>query len=146
MTLHFENNVISIKSPETEEVVNPFKDNYKSYQELGGILNEKDCQNVLDRMRDLKVLDSTDPQVKSRVAQGTGIATFAKIELNSSEGMLDPKIVLYVILRGDTQPEGAKHHHSQMSDQQIFGETLRMLGDVGSLEKLIKAYPNISFR
>jgi len=134
-----------MESSEIKEVVNPFEYNYKSYHDLGGIINEKDFQNALDRMRDLKVLDRINPQVKSRIAQGKGIATFAEIELDSSEGMLDPKIALYVLLRGDTQPEGMKHHHSQMYDQRIFGETLRMLGDAGSLEKLINAYPNISF-
>jgi len=143
MTSHFENNFNSTQNSEINEIVNPFRNNYNSYQEMGGIINENDYQNVLNRMRDLKVLDRTDPQIRASVAQVTGIAKFAKIELNSSKNMLDPKIVLYVILRGDTRPEGAKHHHSQMSDQEILGETLRMLEDAGSLEKLITAYPNI---
>ena len=31
-------------------------------------------------------------------------------------------------------------------NQRIFGEVLRMLGDADSLDKLIKTYPNISFK
>jgi len=46
---------------------------------------------------------------------------------------------------GAVRPEDIEHHHSQMSDQRLFAETLRMLGDVASLGKLIEAYPSISF-
>ncbi len=127
-----------------EKTVDVFEDNYQRYLELGGIINEKDCQSALDRMG--KVLDETEPSVRASISQAKGIAEHAGIKLRGSIDSLDPKIVLYVILRLDINPEGVKYHHSQMSDQRIFGEVLRMLGDIDSLEKLIKAYPNISFK
>ncbi len=80
------------------------------------------------------------------VEQVKEIAKYSGIELRDSGDTLDPRIVLYVILRGDVRPEGVKHHHSQMSDQRIFGEVLRMLGDVDSFDKLVKAHPHISFK
>ena len=59
-------------------------------------------------------------------------------------GVVDSKIILYGILRGDVRPEGVEYHHDEMSDQRLFAEALRMLGDAESLDKMIEAYPNIS--
>ncbi len=125
-----------------------FENSHQSYLELGEIVNEKDYQSALDRMNKTFTLDRNNPQVRSSIQQALGVARYAKIELNDndSEGTLDPRIVLYVILRNDINLANVKHHHSQISDQRIFGEVLRMLGDVDSFDKLIKAYPNISFK
>jgi len=122
------------------------ENSYQRYVELGGIINEKDYQSALDRMDKTRTLDRKNPQVRNSIQQALGIAEYAKIKLNDSENVLEPKIVLYVTLRNDAKPEDAKYHHSQMSDQRIFGEVLRMLGDADSLDKLIKTYPNISFK
>lgn len=121
-------------------------ENYQRYLELGGIINEKDYQNTIDRMNKTHTFNRTDPRVRNKIWQAEGMARYARIELNNSEDDLDPKIVLYVILRSDVRPEGVEYHHSQMSDQCIFGEVLRMLGDADSLDKLVRAYPNISFK
>ncbi|HXK40516.1 MAG TPA: hypothetical protein VJ046_00190 [Candidatus Paceibacterota bacterium] len=122
---------------------------YRRYLELGGIINETDYQSAIDRMN--RALDGRGPQVRSsemlsRVGQAEGIAQYSGIALNDSGERPDPRIVLYVILRGDTRPEGVKYHHDQMSDQRIFGEVLRMLGDTDSFDKLVKAHPHISFK
>ena len=126
------------------------RSNYSEFLELGGIINEKDYQNTLERAKDPNVLYRKDrfeaQQVKNPIKQVKSIAEFSGIELSDSENNLDSKVVLYVILRLDVRPEKVGHHHSQMSDQQLFGEVLRILGDVDSLDTLMKAYPNISFK
>ena len=129
-----------------KETADTFKNNYQHYLELGGIINEEDYKSALDRMNNTRALDRKNPQVIDSRRQVADIARYAKIELNDSEDVLDPKIVLYVILRLDVGPEGVEYHHSQMSDQRIFGEVLRMLGDADSLDRLIKSYSNISFK
>jgi len=109
------------------------------------ILEEKEEKSILEKMKDPKALDRNNSSVESSILQVENIAKYAKIELNSSGDNLDPRIVLYVILRLASRPKGVKYHYSQMDDQSIFGKALRMLGDTDSLQKLIKAYPNISF-
>lgn len=112
---------------------------YDRYWGLGGIINEKDYESALTRAEKPTALD------KTRRNQAETIARFAGIELHSTADAIDPRINLYIVLRSDVQPDGDKYHHSQMSDQGIFAESLRMLGDSDSLDKLIQAYPNISF-
>ena len=128
---------------ETADIV---ENNYQRYLGLGGIINENDYQSALDRMNSVHTLDRKDPQVIDSIQQVVDMARYAKIILSDLKDVLDPRVVLYVILRLDTKPEDVEYHHSQMSDQRIFGEVLRMLGDASSLDKLIKAYPNISFK
>ena len=129
---------------ETADIV---ENNYQRYLGLGGIINENDYQSALDRMNNTRTLNGNDPQVRNSILQAVEMARHAEVELNDSlETVPDPKIVLYVILRLDTKPKDVEYHHSQMSDQRIFGEVLRMLGDVDSFDKLVKAYPNISFK
>lgn len=139
------NKVVDTQNIEKETADIP-ENSYQRYVELGGIINEKDYQSALDRMDKTRTLDRKNPQVRNSIQQALGIARYAKIKLNDSENVLEPKIVLYVTLRNDAKPEDVKYHHSQMSDQRIFGEVLRMLGDADSLDKLIKTYPNISFK
>ena len=118
---------------------------YRHYLELGGIINETDYQNAIDRMHSTRMLERKDPQVRSSIMQVWIMAEYSGIRLNNLEDVSDSRIVLYVILRGDVESDGVKYHHSQMSDQRIFGEVLRMLGDTDSFSKLVKAYPHISF-
>ena len=116
------------------------ENNYQHYLEMGGIINEADYKNALDR-----AMGSVIPN-KAHIKQVESITRFLEIELHNTENSFDPKIILYEILRSDVRPEGVKNHHDQMCDQQIFVEVLRMLGDLESVEKAIKAYPNISFK
>jgi len=111
---------------------------YGQYAGLGGIINEKDYQSALERAQ------NTNERNEYLIAQTETIARAAGIELHNSKDSLDPRTKLYGILRHDENPE-AQHHHSQMSDQRLFAEALRMLGDTESLEKLIKTHPHISF-
>lgn len=113
---------------------------YKRYQELGGIINEKDYKSALVKAKNTAMLNTI------LIKQLEHIAEFAGIRLHSAKDVIDERIILYVILRTDTKSkEEAEYHHSQMSDQRLFAEALRMLGDVDSLNKLINAHPNIAF-
>jgi len=109
-----------------------------SYRTLGGIINEKDYVSALDRAE--KAVTFNDSQRR----QAENIAEHAGIVLNTSSDV-DPKVKLYAVLRGDDKPENVEYHHAQMSDQRLFAEALRMLGDAEALNKMIVAYPNISF-
>ena len=146
----FKDKSTNTKNAETAGIKDVFESNYQRYQKLGGIINEKDYNATLEKARNLKVLDRTGryaaQEIKNTIRHGNYIAEFSGIELNTSEDALDSKILLYVILRLDTKPEDTKYHHSQMSDQRIFMEVVRMLGDADSVEKLIEAYPNINFK
>jgi len=111
---------------------------YDTYRKLGGIINEKDCLSTLKRAEKIAVF--SEPLIR----QAENIAAYAGIVLDNSSGV-DPKVKLYAVLRADNKPGGVEHHHSQMSDQRLFAEAIRMLGDVDSLNKMVTAYPNISF-
>ena len=111
---------------------------YGKYQKLGGIINEKDCISALTRAE--KIVAFNEPLRR----QAKNIAEYAGIVLDDSGG-IDPKVKLYAVLRADNKPRNVKNHHSQMSDQRLFAEAIRMLGDVDSLNKMIAAYPDISF-
>lgn len=126
---------------EKQAVLDGTKENncYQQYQELGGIINEKDYQSALARAKDTTTLNIT------LIKQLEFIARVAGIELRNAKDSIDQRTMLYGILRTDTGPEGVKYHHSQMSDQRLFAEALRMLGDTDSLNKLINTHPNISF-
>ena len=111
---------------------------YQRYQELGGIINEKDYESALLRSK-----NAVAPS-RSVVRQAKFIAETAGIAL-ASETSADKRVILYGILRTDSKPTDIKYHHSQMSDQRLFAEALRMVGDADSLHKLLAAFPNISF-
>ncbi len=111
---------------------------YERYQALGGIINEQDYASALARAKEAAAVD------KTQMAQVEVMARVAGIELKT-EGAVDPRAVLYGILRSDRNTSGAKYHHSQMGDQRLFVEALRMLGDEESLKKFIESHPHISF-
>lgn len=118
----------------------PEKKNYQHYLELGGIINEKDYDSAIEGV------DDADKLSQSLKLQAEIIARTAGIELENTGDSIDKRVVLYEILRSDTRPEGVKRHHDEMSDQRIFMEALRMLGDTESINKMIEAFPNISFK
>ena len=112
---------------------------YQQYRKLGGIINENDYDSALLRAKSATTLDI------ALIRQSEIIARVAGIELYNTEDDLDPITALYGILRADIRPEKVRHHHSQMCDQRLFAEALRMLGNVDALNKLIRAHPHISF-
>ncbi|MBI2637811.1 MAG: hypothetical protein HYW88_02830 [Candidatus Sungbacteria bacterium] len=112
---------------------------HQRYVALGGIINEVDYTDALSRIK------SPFMPSKAEIQEAENIGKFAGIELHNTKNVVDKTTMLYAVLRNDSKPEGVTYHHSQMSDQRLFAETLRMLGDADSLKKLISAYPNISF-
>lgn len=108
---------------------------YQEYRALGGIINEAEYVSALEKMKETGTADSMT------TTQAGVIARVAGIEFGAN----DPRVVLYGILRNDANTSGAEHHHSQMSDQQLFVEALRMLEDKESVQKVIQAHPHISF-
>jgi len=129
--------IISNMENVKENVEKDSKHSYPRYKALGGIINEKDYKSALDRAQSMAALEN-----KSLVLQAKMIAEESGIALHSLEIASDPRVILYGILRTEVNP-GEKYHHSQMGDQQLFAEALRMLEDEDSLKKLIEAHPNI---
>lgn len=119
-------------APDMQEALE--EDNsYKRYRELGGIINEKDYESILQRATSDSATGAALAKQASRIADIAHITPDKRV------------FRLYRTMRNDTKPAGVKHHHSQMSDQRLFAEALRMVGDADSLDKLISALPNISF-
>ena len=110
---------------------------YRQYQENGGIINEEEYEGALTRAR------NTATAPRHALQEAENMARFAGIELHNTKDAIDQRIILYGILQTDRKPEGVKHHHSQMSDQRLFAEALRMLGDTDALNKLIGAYHKV---
>lgn len=113
------------------------KNCYGWYQKLGGIINEKDYQSAITRAKNTITL------AIALTKQSELVAKIAGIQLLNAKDTIDRRTILYGILRADTKPKEAKYHHSQMSDQRLFAEVLRMLGDTDALSKLIDAYHKI---
>ena len=84
-------------------------------------------------------------QLEQLVKELEFIAEYSGIKLHNTKNDPDPRTILYIILRIDAKPTEVEYHHSQMGDQRLFAEVLRMLEDADSLQKLIEAHPNISF-
>ncbi|MDP3697091.1 MAG: hypothetical protein Q8R55_03595, partial [Candidatus Taylorbacteria bacterium] len=74
------------------------------------------------------------------MAQVKNLAKFAGIELQNKKSANDLRVKLYAVLREDDKSKEVKYHYNQMSDQRLFAEVLRILGDAESLNKLIGAY------
>lgn len=117
------------------------KTSYDRYRELGGIINEVDYQKALARA------GQTTSLRKTLVAQAKLIARVAGVPLDDDfQGCPGKITILYGVLRTDSNSNpGEQYHHSQMCDQRLFAEALRMLDFPDLLAKVIKAHPNICF-
>ncbi len=116
---------------------------YQLYLKRGGNINKEDWKSALTRVKKTTTLDQT------LITNAKNLARIAGIDLDETKDTIDSRIILYGILRRDVRPEGVERHHDEMGDEHIFAEALRMLGDIVSLKKLIKAYeenPSMSFK
>ena len=98
---------------------------YQKYQESGGIFNEGDYENSLEKS--FVMLPPERSLNKQAELQAQEMANFAGLN-----GPIDRAIRLYGILRTDTNPDTKEYHHTQMS--------LRMTNNALSLNKFIEAY------
>lgn len=117
----------------------------KSQAEAGKMITEaerEELQKLSIQMTPVKIMaDAAGISLESDEALVSVVGT----ELGAVKFAKDKRAALFGILRGDTNTSGAEHHHSQMNDQNLFAEALRMSGDEESLKKLAEAYPDISF-
>ncbi|MBI2120028.1 MAG: hypothetical protein HYT94_00190 [Parcubacteria group bacterium] len=112
----------------TEAENNP----YEKYKALGGIINEADYTNALEQAeQNVSVGEMTLLHARSLMRRA-GIDVEGDISKN-------PIVLLYGVLRSDKNLSGAEYHHSDMSDQNLFAEALRMLGESDALEKFMRA-------
>lgn len=112
---------------------------YEQYREAGGILDHTRFQKLLLKAK-IDIRES-----KMCVAQVTVIAQAAKIDLDCAGNLSDETIAVYKLLRTNAIADAsAVNHHITLCDIQIFADTLRMVADVDSLEKLSQAFPHIS--
>jgi len=118
--------------------LDPGTKSYARHQELGGIINQEDYRNALERAGNATIFNGHSIEQAKTMAQKAGIVS------RNSEGAPDPRAALYAVMREDRKPD-AKYYHGQMLDERLFAEVLRMLEDEESLTKLKKAYYNISF-
>ncbi|MDO8504751.1 MAG: hypothetical protein Q7S36_02760 [Candidatus Liptonbacteria bacterium] len=139
MTKEFKGTNPDKMEPKNESGKEAPENNYEQYKSLGGIINENDYQSALDRMDSAKELKKDS----SQIIQALNMSLYAKIELNGPEKSADPRVLLYATLREDAGPKDNTYHYSQMSDQRLFAEALRMLGDEDSLKKMVETLPHI---
>ena len=124
---------------------------YDDYKELGGEIGKEDYEDTLK-----KAAIAAAPDANS-IEQAKFIAKTAAITLN------ERVVRLYGILRNasvpshitaDIQKDKAEgkfdprapyeiRHYTQMNDQQLFAEALRMVGDTDSLNKFKSRFSNI---
>ncbi len=105
---------------------------YKEYRKLGGALSQEEYENVLKRSADGKYAPSSSlwQGHANFMAEATGIT-------------LTPEaVVIYGILRSEN-PDPIKEHFSEMSDQKLLAEALRIVGDKISLDIFIEKLPHI---
>ena len=120
-----------------ENVEADTKYSYQHYQELDGAISEQNYESVLNRAQSTTMLDN-----KALIAQVELIAEASGIALHNSKDALDPKTILYGVLRADA-PSSERHHYSHMGDQRLFAEALKILGDKDSLKKLVDTHTHI---
>jgi hypothetical protein len=105
----------------------PEEGNYEQYKALGGTLSQEEYQDVLKRAEEGRNIYSRWSKDANSMARAAEIT-------------LSPETVtLYGILR-DEKPDPAKEHYSELNDQKLLAEALRIVGDESSLGMFIKKF------
>ena len=102
------------------------------YESLGGILTEAEYTEVMEELSKLVKIDSHS------LSQAKDYARLAGIEIKQEN---DIRAALFDVLRLHLKP--GLIHPTLISDQPIFAEVLRMLGDIPSLDIFLQAHPGI---
>lgn len=106
------------------------KGNYEEYKALSGTLSQEEYWDVLKRAAEERNIFS------KWSGHANSMARAAEITLSPET------VALYGILR-DEKPDPIKEHFSELSDQKLLAEALRIVGDTKSLEALIEKHPHI---
>ena len=114
----------------------PEVNSFERYQNAGGILDETDYANAIAEARGKKTVDP------HHLGQAKVMAGVAGIVLKEG-AQIDLRVALYDVLRTHKGNPQQTNHFSGKDDQPLFAEVLRMLGDNESLDKFLKAHPNI---
>ena len=117
------------------------QNDYEKYRNAGGFLSEADFANAL---AEVKARRTVEPH---SLSQAEGMAKAAGIVLESREEGIDPRVALYDVLHDMLRVDDRdinRYPLSQLSDQPLFAEVLRMLGDTQSLAKFLKTHSAIS--
>ncbi len=114
---------------------------YGRYLALGGRIDEENYGRVMKRV----IAESGLVQHFARIQTST-TAAISGISLCAvrDETGVDPRFI-YGILRHDVASDNIKHHHSQMSDQELLVESLRMLERKEESLAVIAKHPHITF-
>jgi hypothetical protein len=125
-------NVFPFKPKEQAKAEGGNRQSYEKYKVSGGRLSPEEYRNVLARFADGK----ENPSASLSSAHANSMARAAGITLTSEA------VSLYGKLRAE-QPDPEKEHYSEMSDQQLLAEALRISGDTRSLTAFMEKYPHI---
>lgn len=113
---------------------NQEKSQYETYRESGGVFDEQDYNEILGQNENM----APDQRIlnKQREMQAEEMAKLAGIDLNKIQNAVE----VYGVLRSTPTGHDAENHHSQMPDQSLFAEALRISGNMDELYKLIEKY------
>ena len=116
---------------------------YADYISMGGRIDEENYTRVIQMAQDEAGASAV---TKFTLFQTATIAGTSDISLEAihAETGINP-VCIYSILRSDKIPREVRDHHSQMNDQQLLVESLRMLGAHSAIDAIIAKHPHITF-
>lgn len=116
---------------------------YADYVSIGGRLDEESYSQVMKKAEQESMSGITGNFARAQTATIANVSGIS-LEAIHQEAGLDP-VSIYEILRSDKIPAGVSDHHSQMNDQQLLVESLRMLGQQDAVNAIIATHPHIIF-
>ncbi len=142
--MYREEETIEVAKP--EEATSPESESrhtYTDYVSMGGRLDEENYARVMKKAEEESGAGITSSYARAQVATIADISGISLEHIRDEVG-LDP-VVIYEILRNDKIPKEVANHHSQMIDQQLLVESLRMLGAQSATLAIIAKHPHITF-
>lgn len=115
-----------------DEAMTAFDYRYARYIELGGEIDGDSFREVWNRAAMITTL------ARTTILQAEHMAQVAGFSLNNGQH-LDEVTVFYGALRSGYNPE-PEFHYSQMCDQKLLAEALKMLDRPDLLMRVIAAY------
>lgn len=116
------------------------KYSYEGYVACGGRIDEVNYRRVMKAVQNAPL----DGESAKRQTDITALISGVSLEAIRNDTGIDPRAI-YGILRHDHMPLEVKAHHTQMSDQQLLVESLRMLEQEGAVQAIMDKHPHIEF-